>query len=359
MSLIDRYVLSAFLRVLMWAMLAFLAVFVLFDLVDHIDDFIDDDATLIEILKYYLYLIPQFVDLVLPISMLLASMFSVGMLSKNRESTAMLSAGVSTARMTRSLLVTGIVVTGLSLGWREAVVAESNRRLHDVREYEIEGKEPASLRGRSDFTHVDELGRVYVVNRFRPRPPTLDRLSIQTFSDSTLVERIDARRAVWVEDHWELRDGALRRFGPGGRETVEPFEVRELDGPNEPPLNFSRRKVKHEEMNYRELGEFADWVDRTGGDSTRYRADMAQKISFPVINFLVVLLGVSIGSARRRANLWAGFGITVALAFGYYILMKFGLEFGRSGKLDVLVSAWGGNVVYGIAGAWLFWRANR
>lgn len=359
MNLIDRYVLFAFLRTLMWALLAFLTVFVLIDLVDHIDNFIDDNASLVEIFKYYLYLLPQFVDLVLPISVLMASMFSVGMLSKNRESTAMLSAGISTARATRSLLVAGVVIAGLSLAWGELVVAESNRRLRDVQEYEIKGREREALHGRSDFTHVDESGRVYVVSRFRPRPPTLDRVSVQTFTDSTLVERIDARRAVWEGGRWQLREGTVRSFDEGGVENVVPFVEMELDGPAEPPANFSRQRIEPAEMNYRELRNFADWVDRTGGNSTRYRADMAHKLSFPVINFLVVLLGASIGSARRRANLWAGFGLTVALAFGYYILMNFGLEFGRSGKLGVHTAAWLGNVVYAIAGGVLFWRANR
>ena len=359
MSLIDRYVLFAFLRVWMWALLAFLTVFVLIDLVDHIDNFIDDNASLVEILQYYMYLLPQFVDLVLPISVLMASMFSVGLLSKNRESTAMLSAGISIARATRSLLIAGVLITGLSFVWGELVVAESNRRLRDVKEYEIKGREREALHGRSDFTHVDELGRVYVVSRFRPRPPTLDRVSIQTFTDSTLVERIDARRAVWEHDRWQLRDGTVRSFDAMDGERVVPFTEMALEGPNEPPVDFSRQKVEPSEMNYRELRSFAAWVDRTGGNSTRYRADMAHKLSFPVVNFLVVLLGVSIGSARRRANLWAGFGLTVALAFGYYVLMKFGLEFGRSGRLGVHTAAWVGNVIYAVAGLSLFWRANR
>lgn len=359
MTLIDRYVLTAFLRVLMWALLAFLTIFVLIDLVDHIDNFIDDNASLDEVLRYYLFLLPQYVELVLPISVLMASMFSVGLLSKNRESTAMLSAGVSTARATRSLLLTGVIITFVSLAWGEFVVAASNRRLADVEEYEIKGRERADLQGRTDFTHVDERGRVYVVSRFRPRPPTLDRLSVQTFTDSTLVERIDARRAVWTDGQWILREGTVRRFAADGTEQVEAFDEQALDGPTEPPLHFSRRQIEPAEMNYRELRDFAAWVDRTGGDSTRYRADMAHKLAFPVVNFLVVVLGVSIGSVRRRANLWAGFGVTVGLAFGYYVLMKIGLEFGRSGKLGVFAAAWLGNLAYVIAGSILFWRANR
>lgn len=361
MNILDRYVLRQFLRVLAWSILAFLAVFVLMDLIDHVDDFIDDEASLGAIGRYYLYRLPYLVDFVTPISMLLAAMFTVGLLSKNREYTAMLAAGVSLLRLSRTLLVIGVVVTVAMIGWREYVVAEANRRHFDVKDYEIEKKQRNNLQGRSDFTHVDAEGRVYVVHRFRTRPPTLDRLSIQTFSDSTLVERIDARRAHWreEEEHWELRDGSIRRFLPDGTETIERFTVRDLDGPVERPVDLSRRRVKHEEMNWRQLRAFANWVDRTGGDSTRYRADMAHKLSFPVVNVLVVVLGLAIGAARRRTNLWAGFGITVGLAFGYYLMMDFGLELGRGGRVPIWASAWTGNVVYAIAGLILFARANR
>jgi len=358
---LDRYVLSSFLRILAWSLLAFLAVFVLMDLLDHVDDFIDDEASLSAIGRYYLYRLPSLIDYVTPISMLLSAMFTVGLLSKNREYTAMLAAGISLFRLSRTVLITGLVVTVAMIGFREFVVAEANRRHFDVKDYEIEKKPRTNLQGRSDFTHVDADGRVYVIHRFRTRPPTLDRLSVQTLSDSTLVERIDAQRAVWLEDEkrWELRNGSIRRFLPDGRESIEHFSRRVLQGAVERPADLSRRRVKHEEMNWRQLRDFADWVDRTGGDSTRYRADMAHKISFPVINLLVVVLGLAIGASRRRTNLWGGFGITVGLAFGYYFLMDFGLELGRGGRVPIWASAWTGNVIYSIAGAILFVRANR
>lgn len=358
MSLVDRYVLGTFVRVLFWALGAFLAVFVLIDLVDHIDDFIDEGANGTAILKYYVYILPQYVDYVLPMSMLLASLFTVGMLSKNREFTAILSAGISLARMSRWILFTGVVVAVAAGGWREFVVAESNRRHADVIRYEIEGKERDRLRGKANFVHVDEGGRVYVVSRFRPRPPVLESVSIQTFSDSTLVSRIDAQRAVWQEDRWELIQGTQRTF-VGGAEQVESFSSRWLDPPIEPPVEFSKRDVDPEEMNWRELAQFAGRVERTGGDPTPYRAEMAHKLSFPVINFLVVVLGLALGAARRKTTLWAGFGLTVALAFGYYLLMSFGLELGRAGTVPILASAWTGNLLYAVSGMVLFARANR
>lgn len=358
MTLIDRYVLSTFTRVLLWALLAFLAVFVLIDLVDHIDDFIDDEARLISVLKYYLYVIPQYIDFVLPISIMLASLFTVALLSKNQEFTAILASGTSLLRMSRTVLVFGVVLTIFGAVWREEVVARANRLHTEVLEYEIEGRERDRLQGRSNFTYVDRAGRVYVVSRFRPRPPTLENLSIQTFTDSTLVERIDVRRARWQEDHWELQQGTIRSF-EGGTESMETISDRRLEDPVVPPAYFAKPKIDPDEMNWRQLRDFASRVESTGGDPTPYRAEMATKLSFPLVNILVVVLGLALGAAHRKPTLWSGFGITIGLAFGYYVLSDLGLELGKSGTIPPLISAWSGNVLYAIAGAALFWRANR
>jgi lipopolysaccharide export system permease protein len=358
MNLIDGYVLRAFLRVLLWALLAFVLIFILVDLFDHLDNFIDDNASSFSIAKYYLFQLPQVIDLVLPVSMLLASLFTLGMLSKNNEYTAVLSAGVDLARMTRVLLILAFLVSVAAVVFREVVVAEANRLQHEVLEHEIEGKPRDTLQGRSNFTHVGDGGRVFVIGRFRPRPPTLESLSIQVFRDSTMVSRIDAQRAVWGDGVWTLEDGCVRDF-LDSTESVQSFDTRVLKEASETPEDFSRRTVDPDDMNWRELRRFARWVARTGGDSTPYEAEMAHKLSFPLVNFLVVVLGVALGAARRRTTLWAGFGYTVGLAFGYYILMDFGLELGRGGSVPVWVSAWAGNILYGVAGLIFFLRARR
>lgn len=358
MTLIDRYLLRTFLRVLLWALLAFVSIFVLVDLFDHIDNFIDDEASAGAVLRYYLFLIPQIVDLILPVSMLLAALFTLGILSKNREYTAILSAGQSLARMTRSILVLAALMAIGAGAWREFVVAPANRLHSDVKRYEMGNESRDRLQGRRNLTHIGQDGRVYVARRFRPRPPTLESLTVQTFSDSTLIRRVDAQRAVWKEGRWQLLDGAVRDFR-GGAESVVPFQEQVLRGAIEPPEDFARRQVDPDDMTWRELREFAAYVQRSGGDPTPYRAEMAHKISFPVINFLIVVLGISLGASRRRTTLWSGFGLTLGLAFGYYLFMNFGLELGRTGAIPVYVSAWAGNVVYAAAGLALFLRANR
>jgi len=359
-NLIDRYVLGSFLRVLAWSVLSFVAVFLLVDIFDHIDNFLDDNATILEVLRYYFYQLPLMIDLCLPVGMLLASLFTIGSLSKNNEYSALLSAGVSLTRLSRSVIVLGLLISVASLAFREFVVPPANQRQEEVKKYEIEGKIRQDLQGKRNFTYIGERGEVYVVAAFRPRPPTLQGFSMQVLADSVMVRRVDAERAVWDPglEKWVAENGAVRSFA-GGEEEVTPFARHVLEESTERPEDFSRREVEPENMNWFELRDFARWVGRNGGNPTPYRAEMAHKIAFPMVNVLLVFLGLALGASRRKTTLWAGFGLTMGLGFGYWILMDFGLTLGRSGALPIMLSAWTPNALYGSMGLLLFWRANR
>lgn len=358
MSILDRYVLKSFLRVLFWATLAFVTIYLLVDLFDHLDNFLDDDASVSAIARYYLYQMPFVLDMVLPVAMLLASLFTFALMGKNNEYVSLLAAGVNMARVSRTILVFALLMSGMALFMRENVVPASNRRQADVEKYEIEGQSRDPLRSKTNFEHMGQDGRVYVIRRFRARPPSLESVSVQTFNDSMMVRRVDAKRATWEGDHWLLHEGSTRDFSSAG-ENMRSFQRQRLEGPVEQPIDISRRSVNPDEMSYAELSRFADWVKRTGGDDLPYRASLAHKLSFPLVHFILVLLGLGLGARKRTPSIWAGFGVTVGLSFGYYLLMSFGLEMGKNGVVSPWISAWSGNILYGCAGLALFVRANR
>ena len=358
MTLIDRYLIKAFLKVLFWSILAFIAIFLLVDLFDHLDNFLDDNARIVSVFRYYLFKLPLIIDLCLPIGMLLASLFTLGTLSKNNEFAALLSSGVSLARAGRSLLVLGLLMSMVALVFREYVVPYSSQHQDDVFKYEIEGKIRQDLKAKRNFTYIGQKGEVYIISAFRPKPPTLSGFSMEVFADSVMVRRVDAQRARWDGKKWVAKEGTIRTF-KNGKEMVTPFSEYRIEESNEKPADFSRREVDPENMNYFELARFAEWVGRNGGNPIPYRATMANKLAFPLVNLLMVVLGISLGAGRQKTTLWTGFGLTMGLAAAYWILMDFGLSLGKTGAMPVWASAWSPNILYGALGLILFYRANR
>ena len=94
MKLLHRYVLQLTLRNFALASIAFTFLFLVFDFFDRIDNVLGENASLEIIAKYFLYKIPVFFNFTIPIAMLVSTMLTFGILSKNSELTAMRAAGL-------------------------------------------------------------------------------------------------------------------------------------------------------------------------------------------------------------------------------------------------------------------------
>ena len=75
--LLDRYVLREFFKILFLAVLSSTVIFVLIHVMDHIDGYLDNDATVSEVARYYVYLLPYNAVITLPMAMLIATIWAV------------------------------------------------------------------------------------------------------------------------------------------------------------------------------------------------------------------------------------------------------------------------------------------
>jgi lipopolysaccharide export system permease protein len=108
-GILDRYVVGIYLRV---AALTFVGLLCLF----YIADFIDRSAYVFKgqtsagmLLAYYWYASPQFIYYVLPLTVLIATLVAIGVLTKTSELTVIKACGVSLYRCAAPLL---LVVSG-------------------------------------------------------------------------------------------------------------------------------------------------------------------------------------------------------------------------------------------------------
>ena len=88
-------------------LIAFVVIFLLVDIVDHLDRIMDSDMPNLEIIRYYFHSLPWYVSLGLPMSLLLATVFTLGILQKNNELSALKSSGISIRRLSIPLLILG------------------------------------------------------------------------------------------------------------------------------------------------------------------------------------------------------------------------------------------------------------
>lgn len=356
MRILSRYVLRQFLSPLGLSFVSFLAIFVVVDLADRLSAFLDRDVGGGTILLYYLWYIPYISVLVLPMAMLLASLFCIGELVRNRELMAMKAAGVSLYRILLPVQTLALLISIGALFLTDRVMSEANRRRAAVEQ----GRNPAySPRIRNRVVLRDEDGQILSVGKYHPKKKRGRQVTLDQYSDRRLVRKIRAEEMIWEEDGWTFHSGETRYFEKEGRERVFKFETHRAQEMTLRPEDLARESRPVEQMRYADLSAFIRRKIRNGEEATRERVELHLRVSFPFANFVIVLFGVPLSSRTRGAGKSLQIGICLLVSFVYYGCIQAGRALGWNGLLPPFWSAWGANLLFlGIGGGMLL-RAHK
>jgi lipopolysaccharide export system permease protein len=110
-KILDRYVLKTFLLTFTSVFVILFFIFILQTVWLYISELAGKDIDLIMVLKFLIYAMPNVVPLVLPLSVLLASIMTFGDLAENYEFAAMKSSGASLPRILRYLIISMILLS--------------------------------------------------------------------------------------------------------------------------------------------------------------------------------------------------------------------------------------------------------
>lgn len=393
MRILDRYLIRQFSFVLLFSLIAFWLIFLVVDLVEHLDNYIDRQATFLVVIKYYFYYTPYIIVLSLPVAMLLSCLFSLGQLAKHNELTAMKSAGISLYRILLPLLVFAFFISLLTIVFGGSIVPLTYQKMMEVKIVEIEkGKREIGLILQNIFVQGED-GRIFHLASYDTKAKIGTDVLVQKFEENRLREEIRAKKASWSagsigkEGGWLFQDGVEMVFSdsteeikslsdpsrpdtssyavPHGKnatnriEKYQPFDkLFRLDLKIKPEA-LTQRQKKPEEMGYFELADYVKIKKRSGQLVAKESTDLNLKISFPLVNFIIILFGAPIAANPKRSGLAIGFAISLFIAFVYYTLIRMGQSFGYSEKLPPLLAAWVTNILFAILGVILLVKAKK
>ena len=349
-KLLDRYVLSRFLSILFGALIAFITIFLVVDVVENLDKFIDAKMPRSAVIAYYIYTLPSFISIALPMATLLATFFSMGLLNKRNEITAMKAAGLSIRRIGASLLLAGLMISAGSFLFDDLVVSESLRRKSVVqkqylaRDYRRKHKD----KKQNFFNRRPPAGYI-AIDRFDFRNLRAQGVYLQQFEQGRLVRRMDIQQLIWDEaaQLWRGTDYRIRSFLPGADTSIwTDYQRDTLLALGIKPVDIMKELVPPEEMRYGELKEFIEELKRSGDDPTRREVVLHFKLAFSMTSFIMVLFGLPLSVGRSRSSLAFGAGMSVFVIFGYYVAIKLGQSLGFKGILAPLPSVWLPNILF-------------
>ncbi|MFC1528605.1 LptF/LptG family permease [Candidatus Latescibacterota bacterium] len=374
MRKVSLYVLKEFLSFLWYIILAFVAIFVLVDLVENFDGFIDNKMKSGLIFLYYIFYLPYIVVLTLPVSMLLATMFSLGRLGGDNEIIALKGSGISLYRILLPLYVFSFLMGFVVMFFSESIVPRTNLYREDIIMQENEYQFRFSRNREMDRNMVylsNDDGRIIFARSYSStnkiaRDVFIIKQIQQSKDGSTagdemresLLSRIDARYMIFSNGIWTLHNAVVRTFTNKG-EILENFKTLPAPFIARKPSDFAHIDLKPDEMNYFQLSNYIEEVNNKGGDASDRLVDLYLKISFPFVSFVIVFFGAPMAAGSTKRGKTASFGIALVISFIYYSIVHACQVFGRNNALEPFIAAWFPNCLFFCVGLLMLAHARK
>ena len=350
MTLLDRYLIRQFLATLTGLVLGLPLLFVVADITDHLDTYLSRGISRGDVALSYVYFFPQAIYWALPIAGLVATVFTIGNMTRHQEITAAKAGGVSFYRLIAPLVVMSAILSVAAIGLGEIIPAANQKRLVLVGERQFN---TGTLR--TNFVFQTEGGYTLSARRLDSENDEMAELVLERdVSDITPGVHLVARSASWKPaTGWTLKDAYYRSFDTLAIERTFHFDSMRAGSLGETPEELLAQPKDPEEMRYDEMSRFIETVRRSGGDTRKLEVERAQKISLPLALLVIVLFGAPLSTSSQRGGAAYGVGVSLAVTMVYLLLFKVGTAVGASGAVHPLIAAWAPNALFLVGGIYL------
>ncbi|RNC67913.1 MAG: LPS export ABC transporter permease LptG [Desulfuromonadales bacterium] len=359
MTILTRYIASAYLRIMGLCLSCFVAIYLVVDFLEKIGRLLRFDPQWLHIGQYFLLKVPEIITQVLPLAVLMATLLTLGMLSRNSEIIAMRGCGISLGRISAPILVIACGASLLTIVLNEFILPETFQKMRYVDQVLIRKSSSNTFFRQNNIWHRDD-NAILMARVFNPASQTFSGITLWNFANGMRpIKRIDAESGQWNGRRWTLRKVTIRDLGEGGAVATTTVESMPLS------LNLKIEDLKvfskyADNMGFIKLRKYVRKLKKGGYETTRYEAQMHSKLSLPFASLIMAFLGIPFAlRSGRSGGIALGIGASIGIGFSYFLVNSVIVSFGQTGVLPPFVSAWAANFIFALSGIWLAMSVNR
>ena len=355
LSTLDLYILRRFFSNFFLCLFSAISLFLVIDLFERSRIFLREESSLTQVASYMLFKVPFIAQMMTPIAALLATLIAVGSLSQLSEITAMRACGISVMRISLPILSVAMLISLISLIAGETIVPWSTNKFEEIYELDIKKKNEKGDLNQTNFWYRKD-NNFYRVDLYNSRDHSLNGVSIFTLDKEFSPEsRLDSARVDWQrpEAGWLMNEVVESQLQKNGDITTTQYETIPLVI-DEKPADFYSLRKKPEALSFFELKRYIEKLKSEGVPTTKYIVDLASKLSFPFVSFIVCLVAIPFSlTSARSGTMTASFVGGVSIGFSYHILHAICTALGAGELIPVVPSAIAANVILGCIGGYL------
>ncbi len=359
-NILDRYIFAELIPPFLVSLGALCFVMLTKELLRLVELLVTQGVGFIAVLKVFVYLLPSFLVLTLPIAGIIASITAFSRLSYDKEVVAMCAAGLSLVRISRPVLVFSCLVFGLTLVLSQWGQPWTNISLKKLALSVLRDQLTLSL-SKGVFNEPVPNMVVYVADNDQSGKAR-DGIFISDERAPDEARLIVAAGYEVVNDQsskeiaLRLTNGTIhnRPYDVAEYQQVK-FSTYDLKLSLDPNLYGAVQERPTREAILKRLEE-TDWKD-TG--ALRRLMESYKDLAFPMAALLFGLLGVPVGIVSKRSGRVGGFAVGVGIVVLYYLLNVLFEFLAVTLFLPPFAGAWGPNIAFLAIGILLFHRVSQ
>ncbi|MCX5717405.1 MAG: LptF/LptG family permease [Nitrospirae bacterium] len=359
MLIIQKHYLREFFKVLTLIAAGLALIFSLLDLIDKIDDFLPYKPSIKSLILYVVFNFPRYLLYLFPMAILLCSLFVVSQAKRREEITSIKAAGGRLRTLFMPFLYGGIALSLFGFVLGEAVVPEFSKRAFELKSSIMKkGKKFSFKEGTMWLRAAD--GSIVKIGLYMPEEKISKDISIFKVGSGRMRERIEAEEARWIDvkgsdGKWVLENVTVYDMEQSSIKNYNSLEYPFIG----PPSVFAEEIRKPEDMGIKELFRYTKRLEEAGFRNLKLLVDLNSKISYPVVNFFMVLLGISLPMRGKAGGGLATTAIGIFISLLYWVSHAMSLSMGYTGILPPIIAAWFVPLVFAVIAVKFFRKIHE
>ena len=313
---LERYLARQIYGAVGFVLLGFLGLFAFFDLIAELRDLGNGEYQLRQIFTVVALWVPGHAYELLPIAVLIGTLYVLAHLSSNSEYTVMRAAGLSPLRAGAVLAKVGVVFVAATFAIGEWVAPHSEEAAQQVRMRSMQSLIGGALN--SGLWFKDE--RSFINVREAREAYSLVGVLIYEFDAAYRLRQItEAERGEYAgEGKWRLVGVAQTQFGAAGPVTSRHDEAEWRSAVNPDLLNVL--VVSPERMSAWKLYKYLQHLQDNRQKTERYEIALWKKLFYPLATLVMMALALPFAYMHARSGM-VGIKVFLGIMLGIFFHM--------------------------------------
>ena len=317
-----------------------------------------------EVIKLIVFLLPSFLVLTIPMSILLAILITLGRLSADGELLALKASGISLYQILvpfAALCFFGFVLTNsLTLFLLPSGNHAFRSHLFNLSQRHSE----ANLQER--IFNDDFAGLVIYINEIPGSGKPMSGLLIYDKRESGVPSLIIGEEGIIISDQNEMKV-TLRLFNGSIHRSAKDFKSYQQATFKTYDMNLQLSEedeggdsdVSYNELDVKTLVGLAAERKKANKSAIKILTELHKRFAFPCACFMLGLAGIPLGAYRKKGSRSYGFVLCIVLIFLYYFFLNLGESMAKRGVLYPTLGIWMPNIILGLMGLYFLRVVGR